>query len=98
MKLAAIDNRKPVAVNVRLEAAIYDLAQQYKAYAKTIGQEFKTDGHLIAAIVDAFVKRGDKDFLTWLRSQHQPATKPGQKTNGVDLAASSQLSVEEAQK
>ena len=98
MKLDAIDDRKPVAVSVRLEAATYDLAQQYKAYAQTIGQHFKTDGQLIAAIVDAFVKRGDKDFLVWLRSQQQPATKPMQKPNGADLSAASTLSFEDAQK
>jgi hypothetical protein len=103
MKLDAIDHRKPVTVNLRLEAAIYDLAQQYKAYAASQGSHYKTDGQLIAAIVDAFVRRGDNDFRAWLRAQqHQPALKaekkPTQKTNGVDLAATAQFSVEDAQK
>src|SRR5215475_6169805 len=102
MKLTAIDDRKPIAVNVRLEAATYDLAQRYKEYAATLGQEFKTDGQLLAAIVDAFVKRGDKDFLTWLRTQQQTGgkakQKPTQTANGTDLSTASPLAFEDAQK
>ena len=98
MKLNTVDNRPPVAVNVRLDAAIYDLAVSYREYAEMKGQHFKTDGQLVSAIVEAFVKRGDKDFLTWrrMRAELPVAKKTQRKTNGVDISPASPLPFEDS--
>jgi hypothetical protein len=102
MKLDAIDHRKPVTVNLKLDAATYDLAQRYKEYAATLGQQFNTDGQLMGAVILAFFKKGDPDFARWLRLQHHPAPKiekkTKQKANGVDLSAPAKFSVDDVQK
>jgi len=84
MKLDAPDHRKAITINFRLEAATYDLVQQYEEYAKTLGQYFKTDGQLMTAVVTAFLtKKVSPDFFVWLKAQQMPVGKKNGKKEEV---------------
>jgi len=103
MKLDAPDHRKAITINFRLEAATYDLVQQYEEYAKTLGQHFKTDGQLMTAVVTAFLtKKVSPDFFVWLHTQQAPVVKTEkkakQKINGADYSVDSKMSFEEVGK
>lgn len=93
MKIPAPDNRPPVAITLKLDAATYDLVQLYREFRKEGGEHFTSDSQLIGVVSRMFFEKGDNVFTRWRKTHPLKAAtlapvkveKKVKKANGVDL-------------